>query len=257
MRVFLRVDLWILGSVLIILVPLLAVAAQALIRRRWPVIVAGEHNEVAGFLIAVVGVMYAVTVAFCVIATWESFENAKVDVESEASELRVVLRETDGLPPAVRSPMHDLVIAYAHDVAVVEWPAMDGGRRSDHAFTLLNEMFSTLARAPATSVTEQVFMTSALDRQDKVSEYRISRLDAAREGIPRVLWMAIIIGGMLTIGFALMFGTSNQRLHYLMIWGFSAVVTLQIFVILVLNYPFSGSYKVSPGAFEELVADFR
>ena len=42
-----------------------------------------------------------------------------------------------------------------------------------------------------------------------------------------------------------------------MIGLFTAVITLQIFVVLVLNYPFSGQTKVSPKPFEEIVADFR
>ena len=53
--------------------PLLTVAVQAVVRRLAPSIVEGEHNDVAGFLIAVVGVVYAVTLAFIVIVTWEEY----------------------------------------------------------------------------------------------------------------------------------------------------------------------------------------
>jgi ABC-type Co2+ transport system permease subunit len=257
MRTILAVPLWILGPVLVVVVPLLAVGIQAVVRRRWPVIAAGEHNEVAGFLIAVVGVMYAVVLAFCVIVTWERFNEAKVNVEVEASELRVVLRQAGGLPPEVRAPMHDLAVSYANEVATVEWAAMHDGRRSDDAFRILNEMYSTLNRVETASGTQEVFLAATLDRLDEVSDSRIRRLDAAGEGIPDALWAAIIVGGLLTVGFALLFGAPNERLHYLMIWGFTAVVMVQIFVILVMNYPFAGSVTVSPDALEAIVVDFR
>jgi hypothetical protein len=169
----------------------------------------------------------------------------------------VLLRDTVGLPPGVRTEMHGVVVSYAEEVAGREWEAMESGRRSERAFELLGGMFTTLARAESASGTQAAFLAHALDRLDEVSDARIKRLDASREGIPRVLWAAILVGGLFTIGFALLFGVSNERLHYLMIWLFTAVVTLQIFVILVLNYPFSGTTKVSPASFQEIVADFR
>jgi hypothetical protein len=157
-----------------------------------------------------------------------------MDVEGEASELRVLLRDTVGLPPGVRTEMHGLVVSYAEEVAGREWEAMESGRRSERAFELLGGMFTTLARAESASGTQAAFLAHALDRLDEVSDARIKRLDASREGIPRVLWAAILVGGL-----------------------FTAVVTLQIFVILVLNYPFSGTTKVSPASIQEIVADFR
>ena len=257
MRTILAVPLWILGPLLVVVVPLLAVGIQAVIHRRWAFMAAGEHNEVAGFLIAVVGVMYAVILAFCVIVTWERFNEAKVNVEVEASELRVVLEQGGGLPPAVRSPIRDLAVSYADEVATVEWDAMDDGRRSDEAFRILNEMYSTLNRAETASGAQEVFLAATLDRLHEVSDSRLRRLDAAGEGIPDALWAAIIVGGLLTVGFALLFGAPNRQLHYLMIWGFTAVVMVQIFVILVMNYPFAGSVTVPPEAFEAIVVDFR
>jgi hypothetical protein len=257
MRTILALPLWILGPLLVMVVPLLAVGIQAAIHRRWPFIAAGDHNEVAGFLIAVVGVMYAVILAFCVIVTWERFNEAKVNVEVEASELRVVLEQGGGLPPAARTPIRDLAVSYAHEVATAEWEAMDDGRRSDEAFRILNEMYSTLNGAETASGAQEVFLAATLDRLHEVSDARLRRLDAAGEGIPDALWAAIIVGGLLTIGFALLFGAPNKQLHYLMIWGFTAVVMVQIFVILVMNYPFAGSVTVPPEAFEAIVVDFR
>lgn len=257
MRTILAVPLWILGPLLVVVVPLLAVGVQTVVHRRLPVIAGGEHNEVAGFLIAVVGVMYAVVLAFCVIVTWERFNEAQFNVEVEASELRVVLEQAGGLPPAARAPIRDLAVSYAAEVATVEWDAMKDGRRSRAAFRTLNEMYSTLNGVETASGAQEVFLAATLDRLHEVSDSRLRRLDSAGEGIPDALWAAIIVGGLLTVGFALLFGAPNKQLHYLMIWGFTAVVMVQIFVILVMNYPFAGSVTVSPEAFEAIVVDFR
>ena len=65
-----------------------------------------------------------------------------------------------------------------------------------------------------------------------------------------------LLGGILTVGFSLLFGVSNERLHYVMVGGFAAVLALQILVILVLSFPFSGDIRVEPQAFEDVVRDF-
>ena len=72
---------------------------------------------------------------------------------------------------------------------------------------------------------------------------------------PSILWAAILVGGILTMSFAMLFGVSDERLHYAMIGGFAAIITLQVFVILVLNYPFSGDVRVEPAPIERVVAD--
>ena len=46
-----------------------------------------EQNDVAGFIYAVLGLAYAVLLAFVVIAVWQDYNTAQTNVESEAHEL--------------------------------------------------------------------------------------------------------------------------------------------------------------------------
>jgi hypothetical protein len=46
-----------------------------------------EQNNVAGFIYAVLGLAYAVLLAFVVIAVWQDYNTAQTNVESEAHEL--------------------------------------------------------------------------------------------------------------------------------------------------------------------------
>lgn len=256
MRSLVHLPVWLLGVLLVVVIPLLVVALQAFVRRRWPLIVEGQHNDVAGFFIAVVGVLYAVTLAFIVIVTWEEFRGARETVDHEAGALRGVLRDSRGLPEPTGTEMGRLVVRYADEVSGPEWEAMDTGESSRRAFDLVGEMFTTLERVTLSRPAEQPFLADALERLDEVVQQRAKRLSAAEEGAPSVLWVAIIVGGVLTVGFALLFGVSNERLHYLMIGGFTAIIALQVFVILVLNFPYSGSVRVVPHPFEQIVADF-
>ena len=72
--------------------------AQLGLRRLAPQLAKGEHNDVAGFVIAVVGVIYAVMLGFVVIVTWEKF------VARRASSARRPARCATSTARARRSP---------------------------------------------------------------------------------------------------------------------------------------------------------
>ena len=59
---------------------LAAVLGLVLVQRLVPMTIREEHNDVAGFIYAVVGVIYAVLLALVVIATWEEFGRARITV---------------------------------------------------------------------------------------------------------------------------------------------------------------------------------
>ena len=58
-----------------------AVVGLTLVQRLVPTAIRKEHNDVAGFIYAILGVVYAVLLALMVIAVWEEYERARVTVE--------------------------------------------------------------------------------------------------------------------------------------------------------------------------------
>jgi hypothetical protein len=67
------------------------------------------HNDLAGFTIAVIGVLYAVLLAFIAIATWESFSKASDIVEAESDYAGGIYLDTQGLPQAEGKEIRDAV----------------------------------------------------------------------------------------------------------------------------------------------------
>ena len=79
----------------------------------------------------------------------------------------------------------------------------------------------------------------------------------ADEGIPVILWVVLVIGGAVTVGFTYLFGLENTRVHRLMIAALAGVIALVLFTIGALEYPFSGGARVGPGAFELVLERFE
>ena len=57
-----------------------------------------QHNDVAGFIYAALGVIYAVLIALVVIAVWEEFQAASETVEQEANALAEIAWLADRVP---------------------------------------------------------------------------------------------------------------------------------------------------------------
>src|SRR3712207_5647115 len=86
------------GVLVVIGACLAAVAGLEVVQRLVPAEKRQEHNDVAGFLYAVVGVVYAVLLALLVIAVWEQYEGARETVESEANSVAEIAWLAHRLP---------------------------------------------------------------------------------------------------------------------------------------------------------------
>jgi hypothetical protein len=59
------------------------------------------------------------------------------------------------------------------------------------------------------------------------------------------MWLVLFAGALLNVGFALFFGTKHLASQVIMAGILSAVMFLSLFVIININYPFSGGLRVS------------
>ena len=80
---------------------------------------------------------------------------------------------------------------------------------------------------------------------------------AAKEGLPGVLWVVLVFGAVVTVGFTYLFGLRNTWAHRLMVMSLTAVIALVLFAIVAMDYPFSGGARIDPGAFELILERFE
>ena len=78
---------WLWGFLLVVALVAFAVAGMLVTRRRLGLEVLKLNNEVAGFIYAVIGVLYAVVLGFTAIMVWERFDTAQAGVDQEANAL--------------------------------------------------------------------------------------------------------------------------------------------------------------------------
>jgi hypothetical protein len=239
-----------LGILIVGLTILVAIGCQLLIHRRVPLHIRQKHNDVAGFIYAVLGVIYGALLAFVVVLVWEEFTDARINANREANHLAIVYQLSSQFPEAQRQPIQDLIRSYMQVVVDEEWQLMASGQASPRAWQLFDDLSQTIQQTEPMTGREQAIYEQALNQITDIGERRRDRLLASRDAIPQAFWIVSIALAVITIVFAYLFGLENTIAHALMIGALTAAIVSILFLIHALDLPFTGDVRVLPEEFE-------
>lgn len=240
----------VLGVLVVSLALSIAVAGLLVVRRLTSLSLHEEHNAVAGFIYSVLGVAYAVVLGFVLISVWERYEMASERVDQEAAALVAVYFHANELPDSDRRHIQQLAKSYAQVVIDEEWPMMDDGQSSPHAWALMDQIRQSLQDVEHGTLDEQVVYDHGIARAHELSDARRLRLFEATARMPTILWIILLSGGVVTVGFTYLFGLTSTRVHTLMVVALTVVVTSILFTTYTLEHRFSGDTGLTPEAFE-------
>lgn len=235
-----------------------AVGGLVLVQRLVPIERRLAHNDVAGFIYAALGVIYAVLLALVVITVWEEYQGASETVEQEANSVAEIFWLGYELPEPEGSHIQELARSYAEEVVHKEWPLMAQGKQptleqeagTPAGWDLIDDIRASLhGFEPRTRAEEQLY-SEGLDQVGRLGDARRTRLIASEEGVPGILWSVLIFGGIAAVGFTYLFGLESTWAHRLMVVTLAAVIGLVLFTIGALGHPFEGGARIGPGFFE-------
>ena len=109
---------------------------------------------------------------------------------------------------------------------------------------------------PHTKAEEQLY-AAGLEEIQRLADARRLRLVAAEEGVPGVLWVVLVFGGVAAVAFTYLFGLESTWAHRLMVLTLAAVIGLVLFTIGALEHPFSGGARIGTGAFDLILERFE
>jgi hypothetical protein len=216
-----------------------------LIHRLFPLEIRHAHNDVVGFIIAVVGVIYAVTLAFVAVTVWEDSTATRKVVYREADLVSDVVRDSSNLPEAISRPVQEALVRYLDAVVKVEWPDHKEGARPEAGLPELRRVHAILVGFnPATPGQEVIFGT-LLPQVDALFDARRERIFLAVEGVDPVVWAVLLLGGVALVSFTCLFGLQSFPFHLLMAGILSFSIGL-VMVMVVLDQPLRGEDQISP-----------
>jgi hypothetical protein len=212
-----------------------------------------EHTDVKSVYFSMVGVLYAILLAFVVVVAWEQFNAAEHATQTEATRLSNLLRDANAFPEASRRRIQGAIVTYAETVVEDEYDAMGDGRASPRATAAYEAIWREYY---ATDIEEEPAATwfgLSLGRLNELGEARRLRVLASRSTIPAPLWILLIGGGVFTIAWLYPFHMRNVRTQTMAIATLGAFTGFVLFLVYALQHPFSGDVAIDSAVYRDLV----
>ena len=245
--------LWELILAVMVVPTALAVGLQVLVRRWVGVDRLILNNEVAGFIFAAIGVVYAVLLAFVVIAVWEKFSEGQTSVARESAAAAALFRYAEGTEQEA-AKLHDGLVDYLKLTIERDWPAMAADSEDAETTRALEALYRAAMALNRTGTRSIADMSEVFTQLDNLTLARSVRLHLSTGLVPDVIWIALFAGAGLTVYFALFFGSPNALALLGMTTILSILLTLGLVVIISLDHPFSGPVHISPESLERVLA---
>lgn len=223
-------------------------------QRLVPLSLRETHNAATGTIFAALYVLFGVTVGFSLLLVWQQYDAAEKVTAREAATVEELYRLAGDLPEPDRGRVQGLAESYARVVMEEEWPLMRDGGTSPRAGELAVDLRESIQGFEPRTENERALRSEGLTQLDNLDEDRALRLLEVREGLPPLMWVVLVVGGVITVAFTYLFGLETLWLHALAVAALTVVVTLIFYTTAVLDYPFNGDLRVGPDAFE-LVLD--
>ena len=243
-----------LGFLMVAIYVTLSITALIIIRKFYPHYKCKLHNDIAGFIFAALGVIYAVILAFTVIITWQDFDKASLVTNNEANCIASFYCDATPFPAGFRAQLKSELTNYVNAIINDEWQKMAKGQRSPQVQKIQEKLWLLYGSFQPKNETQKIFLMESVKEMNQASEMRRQRIVYASFGIHPLLYFVLITGSFITIAFTMMFGTENLVPHIIMTSFLSAMIALTLFTIIALDYPFTGNISIKPEVFTSMLA---
>lgn len=231
----------------------LALTGLHLVRKRYSEEELKENHEVAAIIFNAFGLFYGVMVAFVVFVTWSGYDDATKNLQMEASEALDIFHSVQAFPDPANKIIQQRLRDYVASVYNDEVKRMSQGEISLYsggAHVSLRPLFYEMDEK---SIPNRELYAETLRQLNNLAQYRRLRIFAGNNTVPSVIWFVLLIGGVTAVAYTYFFGMKNIKAQYTMTTALTVTITLILFLIYILDHPFTGTSKVSMEPLKEVM----
>jgi len=251
---------WISSILIVGFFTAFGIGVTLLVRRFVHHSVLEQHNDIAGFVYATIGVIYGVMLAFVMFVVWEQYNDASMTAENEAMHAHALYRDLMLYPDIKEAgPALASLSLFSHSVVEKEYPALKSfkwGTEREASIETRDKfanLWADIKKIAPHTMQEQSLFAEILQDINIIGQSREQRLLMARSDLAGVIWGAVVLGAMITIGFTGFFGTENFKAHLFIVGLLGLITGLVIYTIVNLNYPFMGVVSIGPDGYKYLI----
>jgi len=245
MRFLLNLPIGISFLIVSAITTFVALAGLHFVRRKYSTEVLKENHEVAAIIFNAFGLFYGVIMAFVVFVTWSGYDDATKNLQMEANEADDLFHITKAFPDPAGTMIRQGLMDYTASVYNDELKRMSEGEITLHSNRAMARLVTVFYQIDEKSVPNRELYAESLQRLNNLAQHRRLRIFAGNNTVPPVIWLVLLVGGVITVSYTYFFGMKNIRAQYLIAASLTVTITMILFLIYVLDHPFTGSSKVS------------
>ena len=210
------------------------------------------HHDVLVALFLMVGTLYAVFIAFFIIAVWQSYDAARANVADEASMLATLYRASTAMEPSAGNDLRKLIRDYTEAVIHDEWAIQaETGGASPNARAASLAVYRLLGQEdPAVKQRDAAINGAMLEIISQIQTDRNKRTLAAEESVPRIIWGAAIGSGVIVLFMSFFLFMEAAALQMIFTSIMASTIALLLCMTFALSLPFAGPLALQPEPFE-------
>jgi hypothetical protein len=234
------------------------IGVLAYVRRRFPGLAEGGHNDIAKVGFSVVGPVYGFMTGFIVVVLWGQVNAADQVARTEGASAVQMVRDLNVFEKADSDRIRQGLLEYERS-AVAEWPQAASGRTAPEAENALARLYTVYDSIQPRDDGQRAFLASSLASLKQLGLSRTERLVMARtnDGPPWSLWGVVFLTSGLVLGFAVVIGETQARMHYAMVAAVSVLVAVNLFLVTELAHPFLGEMGTSSEPLREAISSLE
>jgi Na+/proline symporter len=230
-----------------------ALAGLHLVRRKYSAEELKENHEVAAIIFNAFGLFYGVMVAFVVFVTWSGYDDATKNLQMEASEALDIFYSAKGFPDPANKIIQQRLKGYVTSVYNDEVNRMSQGEISLYSGGAHARTTTLFDQMDEKSIPNRELYAESLRRLNNLAQYRRLRIFAGNDTVPPVIWLVLLVGGVITVVYTFFFGMKSLKAQYMITTALTVTITLILFLIYILDHPFTGTSKVSTEPLKEVI----
>jgi len=204
-------------------------------------------------------VFYGLLLGLVAIDLWQKQDAAELNAIAESDQVRILDGLAQYFPSGDAGVVSVALGDYTQAVIKKEWPNMLTGNAGVmfEASPGLDLVRDTIMDLPVTTMKQQALMEQMLTSYNSIVQDRQQRLLDSERRLPAVLWIVLLLGAVF-IWVATWFIPSQYLRSQLLLSSItSGYLYLLVYLVVVLEHPFIGAWRVDATTFQHVLQTFH
>ncbi|HEY9713263.1 MAG TPA: hypothetical protein V6C72_07325, partial [Chroococcales cyanobacterium] len=171
------------------------------------------NHEVAGYMLSIIGTLYAVLLGLVVVNVQSKFEQAKMMAVTEAN----CLSDLYHLAVVFDQPNRDIIHDSIHDYAIAarnqDWAAVSLGQAKEATIPSYRRLWKGINTLTLKSNKQEANYSAVLTEMSQLADSRRFRMVASCQRLSPILWVVLVVGELLIVWFTYFFVVDNVNLQ--------------------------------------------